>query len=166
MEPVVLLETSRTALRELVCPGGGSGPPPWGLQEHQEGLGVSSVAGVGATPKTKAGTGRSPTTTLAVLEDAVLGDCGGLQGLTHGLACAQDLAASQSRCCLWWMPWDAAQRVLPGAWQSLFCPSSHLEENSAAARGQEGTQLRDRRGHRTAARAHLGSSHRSADGRG
>lgn len=68
----------------------------------------------------------------------------GLQGLTHGLALAQDLVASQGWCCPWWMPWDAARRVPPGTWQSPPCLSSHLGENSAAARGQEGTQPRDR----------------------
>lgn len=65
----------------------------------------------------------------------MLGGCKGLQGLTHGLAHAQDLAASQGRCCPWWMPWDAARRGLPGTWQSLPCPSSGLRKNSAAARG-------------------------------
>lgn len=64
---MVFLETSRAALRGPACPGGGSAPPPWGLQEHREGLGVSSVVGVGASPKTKAGTEKGPPTTLAVL---------------------------------------------------------------------------------------------------
>lgn len=66
MESVGLLEISRASLRGPACPGGGPAPPPWGLQEPWEGLGVSSVVGVGASPKTKAG--RGPPPTLAVLE--------------------------------------------------------------------------------------------------
>lgn len=63
------------------------------------------------------------------------GGCEGLQGLTHGLAPAQDLVASQGRCCPWWMPWDAARSVSPGPWQSPPCLSSHLGENSHGAGG-------------------------------